>query len=129
MRVLTGTGWDVCGLDAVLVHYRMSAGGLSADLARMDDGWRAMMARARQYAPEAMAAAEGPAHAMFERYLARRALRTGQNPAKAFAHLRAAFRHSPRAMLTRQPKRTFLTMAGAVGAALLPAAMTRGLLG
>lgn len=126
VRVVAGTGWTVAGVDAALVHYRMSARGLSADLAAMDAGWRTMMERARHHAPTAVAAAERPARALFERYLARRALRTGQDPKRALRHLRQAMLLSPRALFANGPRRTLLTAAGAIAAALVPTALIRG---
>jgi len=124
-RVLAVTRWEVCGIDAVLVDYRTSAGGLSADLARMRQGWRAMIESIRTHAPAGVAHAEADAAALFERYLARRALRTGQPPAQAFGHLWRAIRHSPLALLTHGPKRTLLTAAGICAAAILPPALLR----
>ena len=125
-RVLSTTAWDVRGLDAVLVDYRMSADGLSADLDRMRAGWRSMIERVRSYAPRQASVAEPRATALFERYLARRALRTGQPARRALGHLVAALRHSPLALLVHQPKRTALTMLGVMAAAILPAAWVRG---
>lgn len=121
-RVLAVTAWRVRGIDAVLVDYRTSVTGLSADLDRMRAGWRAMLTRIQAVAP---AVAEAPAAALFERYLARRALRTGQPAARAFHHLAAALRHSPMALLTHEPRRTLLTSAGILAAALLPRAWVR----
>jgi glycosyltransferase involved in cell wall biosynthesis len=120
VRVLAGSDWQVGGIDAELVDYRMSVSGLSADIDRMAAGWRTMIECARILAPGAVADAEAPARALFERYLARRVLRTGQNPARALAHLRTAFAHSAWTLFRQAPKRTLLTLAGAVGAVLLP---------
>ena len=124
-RVLATTRWDVRGIYAVLVDYRTSAGGLSADLTGMRRGWRAMIDSIRAHAPNEVAAAEAEASALFERYLARRALRTGQPTAQAFAHFWKAIRHSPFALLTHAPKRTLLTAAGICAAAILPPALLR----
>jgi hypothetical protein len=128
VRVLATTDWQVGGLDRVLVDYRTSPSGLSADLERMQAGWQAMIERARGYAPQSVAAAEMPARALFERYLARRALRTGQPSARALAYMCAAIRHSPRALIACDFRRTLLTAAGAIGAAVLPAAIIRSVL-
>ena len=125
VRVLASTTWEAGGIDAPLIDYRMSAQGLSADLGRMEAGWRTMIERARARAPLAVEAAEPAARALFERYLARRALRTGQSARQALRHLHAALRHHPFALLTHEPKRTLMTLAGAIGAALLPAAFVR----
>jgi hypothetical protein len=122
-RVLATTCWKVVGMDAVLVDYRMSKSGLSADLDSMQSGWRAMIERVRGYAPAEVAKAEAGAAALFERYLTRRALRTGQ--AGALGHMLAAFRHSPVTLLTNAPKRTLLTAAMAFASILLPASLVR----
>jgi glycosyltransferase involved in cell wall biosynthesis len=117
-RVLAMTNWQVRGLPQVLVHYRTSLGGLSADLDRMDEGWARVMRRVRGYAPKEAKAAEPEARALFNRYLTRRALRTGQ-PWASLRPLLRAWRASPRALLTRQPVRTVLTTLGVL-LALLP---------
>jgi cellulose synthase/poly-beta-1,6-N-acetylglucosamine synthase-like glycosyltransferase len=125
-RVLATSRWRVAGLPDVLVHYRTSPGGLSADLDRMSAGWDAVMRRVHDYAPEQAVAAEAEATALFNRYLARRALRTGQVSDCLRPFLRA-WRASPLAMLTRQPRRTALTTLG-VMLALLPGNPARALL-
>ncbi|MGI4954407.1 MAG: glycosyltransferase family 2 protein [Janthinobacterium lividum] len=121
VRVLATTPWLVAGIDAELVHYRMSAQGLSADLDRMEAGWRTVMERARGYTPHAaFTRAEPRARALFARYLARRALRTGQPARMAFRHLATALRAHPGALLSGGARRTLLTVAGALAALLLP---------
>jgi glycosyltransferase involved in cell wall biosynthesis len=123
-RVLAMTRWQVRGLPWVLVHYRTSLGGLSADLDRMDEGWAGVMRRVHGYAPKEAEAAEPEARALFNRYLTRRALRTGQASASLRPLLRAWWA-SPRALLTRQPARTILTTLGVL-LALLPGNPARG---
>lgn len=121
VRLLATTAWQARGIDAEMVHYRTSPCGLSADLGRMQAGWQAMLARlAGQVSPATFAAVAPPARARFERYLARRALRTGQPARVAWAHLAAAFRASPAALLGTDAPRTLLTAGGALAAALLP---------
>jgi len=117
-RVLATTPWEVCGVPDILVYYRTSPGGLSADLPKMRAGWQAMLTRVRAYAPEAVAKAAPDAQALFHRYLARRALRTGQ-PRASLAPMWHAWCSSPRALLTRAPRRTLLTTLGVI-AALIP---------
>jgi glycosyltransferase involved in cell wall biosynthesis len=117
-RVLATTGWQVHGLPQILVHYRTSPAGLSADLAKTESGWRAMIECVRAYAPEVVARAEPDASALFHRFLARRALRTGQSKLAILPMMRA-WQASPLTLLTRQPSRTLMTMAGAL-AALMP---------
>ncbi len=121
VRVLATTSSRVVGIDAPLVHYRTSAGGLSADLSRMERGWDALMTRARQYcSPDVFAAAEAPAKALHARYLARRALRTGQPGIRALRYLWTALRADTRALLGRETRRTLMTAAGVAASLLLP---------
>lgn len=117
-RVLATTSWQVCGLNEVLVYYRTSLGGLSADLKRTRAGWQAMLKAVRGYAPVAVAKAAPQAEALFHRYLARRALRTGQ-PRASLAPMWHAWCSSPRALLTKAPRRTLMTTLGVI-AALVP---------
>jgi len=122
-RILATTGWTVAGLDAELVHYRTSPAGLSSDLGRMERGWTSMVDSLERRAPGPVAAARPRAEALFRRYLARRALRTGQPG--ALRHLGRAFAASPAAFLTQDPRRSLLTLAGALGAATLPNRLLR----
>lgn len=124
-RILADGRWRVAGLDAALVRYRTSAGGLSADLARMEAGWHAMLASLAARAPEAVAAARGEAAALFHRYLARRALRTGQPG--ALRQLGQALAASPATLLRHAPARTAMTLAGALAAATLPRRLVHSL--
>ncbi len=125
-RVLATSHWQVLGLREVLVHYRTSPGGLSADLDRMRAGWSRMMERVTGYAPEQAKAAQAEAEALFNRYLTRRAMRTGQSSACLRPFLRA-WRASPHALLTRQPRRTLMTLLGVI-LAQLPGNPARALL-
>jgi hypothetical protein len=68
-------GCEITGINEILVGYRLSQNGLSIDLDSMYAGWRTL---AHEYeSPEKLASAE----ALYCRYLARRALRSGA-PAK-----------------------------------------------
>jgi hypothetical protein len=128
VRVLATTPWRVAGIDAELVHYRMSAQGLSADLVRMEAGWRAMLERARGYTdPVIFRPAERRARALFARYLARRALRTGQPAWRALRHLGTALLIHPACLFGRETRRTLLTLGGAVAALILPGRLMRPL--
>ncbi len=128
LRMLATTRWRAEGLDQVLVHYRTSAQGLSADLDGMLDGWRCMMAKAAGYAPALVEKHGAAAEALFERYLARRALRTSGDGWLAMAHLTAALRISPRTMALQEPVRTLLTAAGTLAALALPGAAMHAVL-
>jgi hypothetical protein len=117
-RILATTDWRVVGLPVELVHYRTSVGGLSTALNQMEAGWLAMMESLARRAPARVAAARPRAEALFRRYLARRALRTGQPG--ALSHLARALAASPTALVTHDARRSLLTLAGALAAAILP---------
>lgn len=67
-------------IDEVLVHYRTSADGLSADLGEMHAGWRRAAASAYRSGTILTPAEYDHAEAIHLRYLARRALRTNSAP-------------------------------------------------
>ena len=123
--MLAATRWAACGVDATTVDYRLSANGLSADLDEMLAGWSAMLERIRALQPLTVAEAEPAARALFERYLARRALRTGQSGALALRHLATAVSQDWVALLVFGAKRSLLTLCGAIAATFLPNALIR----
>jgi glycosyltransferase involved in cell wall biosynthesis len=121
VRVLATTKWKVGGIDAELVHYRTSTQGLSADLVQMERGWQQMLERARRYAdPEEFDAAETQSRALYSRYLARRALRTGGQAGIALSYLVSAFLTKPSALFGAETKRTLMTAIGVLAALVLP---------
>ena len=127
IRLLLGEAWRVCGLDEALVDYRMSQQGLSADLDGMEAGWLAMLARASTIAPAAVARVKREAQARFYRYLARRALRTGQSARVALGLFCRALVASPIALLRHQPGRSAQTALGILAALVLPDRLIRPL--
>jgi glycosyltransferase involved in cell wall biosynthesis len=125
-RVLATTRWQVRGLPNILVDYRTSPGGLSADLDAMQRGWTAVMNCVRGYAPREVRRVESEAAAIFYRYLARRALRIGR-PMLSLRPMLKAWGGSPVTLLTHQPLRTAMTMLGVL-AALIPGNPARAIL-
>ncbi len=125
-RILAKTAWQVKGIPQITVQYRTSPQGLSANLAKTKAGWSAMLQCVRIYAPQELDAAVPRATAIFHRYLARRALRTG-HPRASLAPLLTAWRASPMALLTSAPQRTLMTTLG-VAIAMLPGNPARELL-
>lgn len=115
LRVALST-WRIAGLDAALVDYRTSPGGLASDLDGLLADFERVLSEARRLAPEIAARHEPEARARCHRYLARRALRLGQARATARTHIRAALRHAPSLAVT-EPRATLATLA----AAFLPA--------
>ncbi|MXO66342.1 glycosyltransferase family 2 protein [Altericroceibacterium endophyticum] len=104
-------GFALCGIDELLVDYRMSDDGLSADLDAMLNGWRSLVER---YAGSRdMSGAE----AIYCRYLARRALRTGAPVSSAYRFARQGLNRNATAFFNDM-RRGWMTL---LGVALSPA--------
>ena len=112
---LVGDGARVLGLPALHTWYRSSNGGLSTDLAAMEQGRNTALETAARYGVEPAA----ECHAIHQRYLARRALRLGARPGVALRHAFAGLRQSPAGFFS-PARRGLLTLAGAVLAPVLP---------
>ncbi len=111
-------GARIMGLPPLLVGYRLSPDGLSVNLDAMYDGWRTL---AHAYADgEDLAAAE----ALYCRYLARRALRSGANAAAARRYALRGLALDHQAFLA-DVKRGGATLAAAIAAPLIPAPVRR----
>ena len=118
MNRAVARGLQLWAVNSVDVRYRMRAEGLSADLAAMHAGWR------QAVAPYASAVELARAEARHLRYLARRALRTGQAPALARSLALQGLRRAPSAFLGDR-HRGPATLAGCLAAPLLPASIRR----
>lgn len=119
---LVGEGARVVGLDHLQVWYRASATGLSADLPAMAAARHAVIQTAATYGVTPTQAA----HAVYYRYLARRALRLNQGRTLALRFALAGLRQSPRGFFNA-PLRGSLTLAGAVARVFIPASLARTL--
>jgi glycosyltransferase involved in cell wall biosynthesis len=108
-------GATICGIDEVLVDYRLSQDGLSINLERMYAGWRQLAQE--YYAIEQLRHAE----AIYCRYLARRALRSAAHPSVAMSYVLRGLRLDSAAFLN-DAKRGWLTLLSAFAAHLLPRA-------
>ena len=113
---IAANGARIVGIDETLVGYRASVGGLSADLARMYLGWRDLAAR------YGGANDLRRAEAIYCRYLARRALRTGAAPGVALRLVRSGLNTDARAFLADW-RRGGLTLVGALVSPFFPAAL------
>lgn len=119
LRIALTTGWDFEGLAQPLTLYRVNAGGLSAALDKQRQSWEAVVTRVRAIAPRFVARYEHQARAYQLRYLARRAITSG-DASQALRLQVQALRLFP-GMLLEEPARTTLTLAASLGLALLPA--------
>ena len=106
------SAWRITGVDELLVFYRNSPNGLSANLDGMYDGFRAMLEAARESAPELVRSAGPLAAARMLRYLARRALRLDLDRGVARGFITRALALAPR-MLLSEPKQTIATLLAA----------------
>ncbi len=84
--------WRLRGVDDVLVAYRTSPDGLSANLENMLESWEAMIDR---IGPERLGADLETARAEHLYYLARRSLRLGRGPSTTLSYLRQSFASDP----------------------------------
>lgn len=112
-RLVAGGG-SIEGIAETLTDYRMSDEGLSADLEKMLVGWRTLASR---YAAQINLR---DAEAVYYRYLARRALRTGGPASMAIQYAARGLRRSPRSFMS-DPRRGGMTVAGAMAGMIMPA--------
>lgn len=108
-------GIAIHGIDEVLVGYRLSHDGLSVNLDRMYAGWRDLAAN---YGDPATGEA---AEAIYCRYLARRALRSGATAGTARQYALRGLKLNARAFLT-DARRGWPTLISALVASVLPRA-------
>jgi glycosyltransferase involved in cell wall biosynthesis len=115
---LVAKGGHIKGIDTVLTGYRFSPDGLSANYAKMHDGWRSVASRYL----------EGPAlvslDALYCRYLARRVLRGGGSPRLVLHYVIRGLRLDAASFL-RERRRGVSTLLGAIAAPFLPATIRR----
>ncbi len=117
-RIALKTGWEFEGISEPLTSYRVNNAGLSANIDQQLASWERFVNSTRMYAPEFVARWERLARAFQLRYLARRAIRSGE-PAIALRLVTDALRTSP-ALLLREPGRSLATLASVVAQLLLP---------
>lgn len=111
-------GYQIAGINTMLVQYNMMENGLSADLESMLQGWRIL---AENYGDRInMVSAE----AVYCRYLARRALRTGARPSVALSYIRDGLRLDKRAFLADR-RRGLMTVCASVVSLFMPRPMRR----
>ncbi len=119
---LVGHGANVVGLPSVQTYYRASPYGLSSDLRAMETSRKAVLKTAATFGFKPDAAS----NAVYQRYLARRALRLGQGRTLALRFALSGLVVCPSAFFA-SPKRGALTLFGAVCALVLPSPLCRTL--
>lgn len=108
LRVLC-QGWKVEGLSQVLVYYRLTSGGMSAQLYRMEEEWERFSKKVQIYAPDLVKQYYSQSKAMCLRYLARKTLYLGLSAEIGVDYMnRSLGCYWP--LILREPRRTLLTM-------------------
>ncbi len=106
------------GIAGLLTEYRISAGGLSANIARQFESWSRVVDKAEGYAPKLLARHRRAATAFQLRYLARRAVQMGDG-SFAWSLAVEAITTCP-ALFIKEPRKTAVTLAAAFAARVLP---------
>ncbi len=116
-------GWQVEGINEVLVLYRTSLGGMSSQLYKMEEDWNCLSQKVQAYAPELIELHYKQAKAMLLRYLARRTLRLELSSKLGISFMNRALQ-SEWTLIFREPRRTILTATAVYGKFLISS--TRG---
>ena len=112
LRLALTTDWEVEGVDGALMRYRVNGAGLSAATDRQLASWERMVAKLTPMAPEFFARHAPAARAYQLRYLARRAVSSGEAE-RAWDYARAAMRTSRRPLF-EEPTKTLTTLGAAL---------------
>lgn len=117
---IVGQGAKVLGQKSQQVWYRKSPNGLSSNLAAMKAGRKAAIKTALQFG----ARPSRQSNAIYQRYLARRALRMGHGRMLALKLALLGVAQSPRGFMN-PPRRGALTLLGALANFFLPRPIAR----
>jgi len=112
MRIVAQTNWQFQGLPEVLVDYRVSGGGLSANTERQLMFWEKALAKLAELRPDLAKRYGRLARAYQLRYLARRAVSGGDGP-RAFDLMRRALKEDAR-IVVQEPVKSATTLAASV---------------
>jgi glycosyltransferase involved in cell wall biosynthesis len=112
-------GWKVEGINQVLVQYRISLNGLSAQLQRMEDGWLKLQEIVQSYAPDLVQQHARKSYAYCLRSLARRSLRIVSDRKTGLRFMLRALRLHWQ-LLIEEPRRTGLTLLAVILRVCLP---------
>lgn len=112
LRLALTTDWGIEGVPGLLTRYRIVAGALSSATDRQYASWEALVDKLSAIAPDFFDRHAPAARALQNRYLARRAISSGDG-AEALRRVRAAMTASP-ATLLRHPVKSATTALAAV---------------
>ncbi|SMR72777.1 Glycosyl transferase family 2 [Aliiroseovarius halocynthiae] len=117
-----GQGLQIVGLQELHTYYRSSPGGLSSDLEAMATSRQRVFATAAQFG----VCPSPQNHAIYHRYLARRALRMCDNRRLPLRFTLAGIKSSPLGFFS-SPRRGALTLIAALGVLVMPRPLIRSL--
>ena len=120
-RITANTHWHLALVPFALTDYRVNTAGLSANTSKQLETWRRFRAKVKSYAPALEAQHGDLAEAFQLRYLARRAIKSGDGRT-AVRLMWQAIQASP-AMAAKEPMRTGITCAAAIMLAAVPATL------
>ncbi|MBT0956541.1 glycosyltransferase [Alphaproteobacteria bacterium KMM 3653] len=124
LRMSLSTDWEFEGITGLLTHYRINAGGLSANTDRQHAAWERMVSKLSPLNPAFFWVNTPAARAYQLRYLSRRAVSDLDGP-RATKLIRAAIAQS-RAPLIEEPVKTAVTFGAALALSVFgPAALKR----
>ncbi len=119
LRIALTTDWGFEGIEGLLTHYRVSAGGLSAATDRQLAAWERMVTKLTPLNPAFFAVNTPAARAYQLRYLSRRAISDLDGP-RAFALCRASLACSWLPLL-EETRKSCVTLAAAFALNLIGA--------
>lgn len=111
LRIALQTAWSIEGIPDALTLYRVSSGGLSANIEKQFASWQRVLDKTAAYAPELVRLHGERALGYQLRYLARRSIREGQ-PRLGVKLVHQALDHYPR-LWREEPLRTWITLMAA----------------
>ena len=120
-RIIATTHWQFGFIDQTLTDYRVNKQGLSANVAAQLATWRRFRAKVAGYAPELEARCGKRAESYQLRYLARRAVRSGES-ATALRLICETLKLYPM-ILREEPMRTVSTLIAAAIRSMLPGSL------
>jgi hypothetical protein len=127
LRIALQTRWQIEGIPEPLTLYRISSGGLSANLMQQYASWERILVKTEATHPDFIARWGSRARAYQLRYLARRATRQ-RDGAMAVRLLRRSLATDWRVLL-EEPRRTLITLVAATLLLVLPVGPYRWLEG
>jgi glycosyltransferase involved in cell wall biosynthesis len=118
IRIISTTDWRFKGIDQKLTYYRINNSGLSANINKQFKSWEKAQEKMSAYAPELIKQHGVLAKAYQYRYLARRAVRSGDIKGALRMSVKSLLSHP--SILIKDPSRTLVTLGATICLSILP---------